>query len=77
MEEILEQIDSNKTQIKQLQHKITDFQDKNKQLKILLIEQCHKKGHQWITEREDCLYGETYRYCKICGKDKVYDYTHF
>lgn len=30
-------------------------------------------GHQWIREKEDCIYGETYHYCKICGKSKYSD----
>ena len=77
MEIILEKINSNKNQINKLEYKITDFQNENKQLKILLIEECKKNGHHWIIDREECLYGETHRYCKICGKDKVYDYTHF
>lgn len=77
MEKIQNEINSNKNQIKQLEYDIILFQEKNKKLKELLIEECQKKGHEWIVEREDCLYGETYRYCKICGKDKSYNYTHF
>ena len=77
MEKILAEINNNKNQIKQLEYDIGLFQEKNKELKALLIEECKKIGHEWIIEREDCLYGETFRYCKICGIDKVYNYTHF
>lgn len=77
MDQILEQINSNKNKIKQCEYDISLCVQENKQLKVVLIEKCNEMGHQWIVEREDCLYGETYRYCKICGKDRVYDYTHF
>lgn len=77
METILKKINSNKNKIQKLEYKINDFQNENKQLKMVLIEECNKIGHQWIIEREECLYGETYHYCKICGKDKVYSFTHF
>ena len=77
MEQILDDINSNKNQINRLEYELNDFQQKNIQLKILLIKECNKKGHHWIIERDDCLYGETYHYCKICGKDKVNEYTHF
>jgi len=26
-------------------------------------------GHEWVTEREDGLYGETFTYCEKCKKE--------
>lgn len=23
--------------------------------------------HEWVTEREECMYGERFTYCKYCG----------
>ena len=27
------------------------------------------KGHFWVRERESCMYGETFTYCKHCNTD--------
>ena len=29
-----------------------------------IINNCN---HEWITEREDCMYGERFTYCKKCS----------
>lgn len=34
-------------------------------------------GHKWITEREDCMYGERFTFCKDCRVDyRCRDYFH-
>lgn len=36
-----------------------------------IVRKCGNRdgGHQWTKYREDCMYGETYCYCKYCGVD--------
>ena len=44
--------------------KIIDIEKKINDLDQVIINNCI---HEWITEREDCLYGEKLTYCKKCG----------
>jgi len=41
------------------------------QTTILIGKECMKKnnGHKWITERENCMYGELFTYCEYCNID--------
>ena len=42
----------------------------------LIAKRCDENGgHEWVTERENCLYGERYTYCKKCRCD-VYDSSY-
>ena len=51
-------------QIKEIEKEI-DFTSKK------TVDVCSKEtGHDWIREREYCYDGNTYYYCKFCGKDK-------
>lgn len=47
---------------------ITRIKKKIKQERCI---KCKKefKEHNWIKEKENCMYGETYIYCSRCGKD--------
>ena len=42
---------------------------KNVNTKIALKCEIKNKTHEWIKERENCIYGETYTYCKKCKID--------
>mgnify|MGYP000035076123 FL=1 len=48
-----------------------EYQDKlnniEKEISKLEIEKRQKCKHEWVTEREDCMYGKRFTYCKICG----------
>ena len=44
--------------------KIIDIEKEINALDQVIINNCI---HEWITEREDCLYGEKLTYCKKCG----------
>ena len=44
--------------------KIFDIEKEINKLDQVIINNCI---HEWITEREDCLYGEKLTYCKKCG----------
>ena len=44
--------------------KIIDIEKEINALDQVIINNCI---HEWITEREDCLYGEKFTYCKKCG----------
>ena len=44
--------------------KIFDIEKEINELDQVIINNCI---HEWITEREDCLYGEKLTYCKKCG----------
>ena len=41
----------------------------NEKIKILEQEKINNCDHDFIVEREDCMYGEKYRYCKHCRVD--------
>ena len=55
---------------------MNEYINDNNELHKELINECNKIGHTWIKEREDCMYGNTFHYCKNCGKDKYHDYIH-
>ena len=37
----------------------------------IIIQNCENSitGHNWITKREQCMYGEKFTHCKNCGVD--------
>lgn len=39
----------------------------DEQIKVLEKERISKCNHEWVTEREQGIYGEKYTYCKNCG----------
>lgn len=45
---------------------------------LLISKKCKKinGSHKWITEREEGIYGEKFRYCKNCRVD-IYDNNFF
>ena len=46
--------------IEYLQHQISDI-EKN------MYNYCKRTGgHNWVSEREQCIYGELFTYCEIC-----------
>lgn len=46
--------------IEYIQHQISEI-EKNKQ------QYCKRTGgHNWVSEREQCMYGELFTYCEIC-----------
>ena len=49
---------------------------KEKSYEIANICKKNNNGHIWISEREDCLYGERYTFCKICEIDYYGGYFH-
>ena len=48
----------------ELLKKIIDIEKEINELNQVIINNCI---HEWITEREDCMYGEKFTYCKKCG----------
>ena len=50
---------------------IKDIEDEILQTNVLIAKKCEEKndGHLWIRERESCMYGETFTYCKYCNTD--------
>uniref|UniRef100_A0A6C0IYP5 Uncharacterized protein n=1 Tax=viral metagenome TaxID=1070528 RepID=A0A6C0IYP5_9ZZZZ len=50
--------------IKEIEHEIL-------QTNVLIAKKCEEKndGHLWIRERESCMYGESFTYCKHCNTD--------
>ena len=50
---------------------IKDIEDEILQTNVLIAKKCEEKndGHLWIRERESCMYGETFTYCKHCNID--------
>ena len=78
---IFQKLNEKQDKKKQIRINITNLTKKinEEQKKLFEMEKelsifCKKNiGQKWIREKENCLYGETYHYCKICGKDK---YSH-
>lgn len=59
------------------QQKIYEYEDKInetkniiKQIDLHIRNKCPK--HNWVTEREEGMYGEKFTYCTICGSDYVF-----
>ena len=48
----------------QYQDKLEKIEKEISKLENQKIKNCK---HEWVTEREDCMYGEIYTYCKLCG----------
>ncbi len=46
-----------KSRLEVIEKRLEEIQDN-------IINNC---DHEWITEREDCMYGERFTYCKKCG----------
>jgi len=47
-----------------LQSQLQDVKNKIKKQQILIQKQCE---HEWITERECCMYGESFTFCRKCN----------
>ncbi len=47
-----------------LLNQVKEIDNMLNELNLIVINNCN---HQWTTEREDCMYGETFTYCKLCG----------
>tara|TARA_B110000879_G_C11131871_1_gene496362 strand:- start:865 stop:1176 length:312 start_codon:yes stop_codon:yes gene_type:complete len=48
-----------------------------KKTNMLIAKKCEENdGHDWIKEREDCMYGSKFTYCKSCRVD-YYDKSYF
>ena len=51
-----------------------------KETNIKIALKCEEENgkHDWITEREDCMYGERFTFCRNCKVD-IYDrsYMHY
>ena len=46
-----------KSRLEVIEKRLEEIQDN-------IINNC---DHEWITEREDCMYGERFTYCKKCS----------
>lgn len=59
------------------ENEIDNLKKRIKEINYLISKKClHKnKKHEWITEREPCMYGEKFTYCKNCKID-YYDKTY-
>ena len=78
MENLKDTITQNNTKIREMEILINNYKQQNVALKNELMTQCElEKGHEWIREREEQMYGETYYYCKFCGKDKYSNISYF
>ena len=47
--------------------KITELSKLILSLNNSIYTECGKIGHEYVTEIENCMYGETYIFCKTCG----------
>lgn len=52
-----------------LQKRLNEIELTLKDLEITIVNNCK---HEWITEREEGLYGERYTICKKCGVNRYY-----
>ena len=53
------------------ENELIKIKDKIKKTNNLISKKCihQNEKHVWITEREPCMYGEKYTYCKNCRVD--------
>jgi hypothetical protein len=53
------------------ENEIIKIKEKIRKTNFLISKKCihENKKHVWITEREPCMYGEKYTYCKNCKVD--------
>lgn len=67
-----------KTEEYKLKEKLNLTRELIKKTNFLLAKKCENEnnGHEWIREREDCMYGSKFTYCKLCKTD-YYDRTYF
>ena len=51
--------------------KMKILSSKIKVMEDIIIQNCENSntGHNWITEREQCMYGDKFTLCKKCGVD--------
>ena len=58
-------------------NRISILKDHIKDINRLISKKCIEKNgeHEWISEREEGLYGERYTFCKHCRVD-IYDNTY-
>jgi hypothetical protein len=67
MDELKKQQQELKELKRVLQAKINDADEQLLNIKFRMIQECGKTtGHEFITERELCIYGETFTWCKHC-----------
>ena len=60
--------------------KIQDIKNKLKKTNTMIAKKCEEKNgdHEWIREREDCMYGDSYIVCRNCRTDKIdRSYLHY
>lgn len=74
----LDQLRNNLINLKHnYQNEIEKIKKMCKNINIEIAKRCHNNGgHEWTTEREDCMYGERYTFCKKCRCD-YYDYSYW
>lgn len=52
-------------------HKMLQLKREIDELDKIIVQNCGKseQGHEWVTEREQCMYGEKFTRCKKCNID--------
>ena len=62
----------------ELKNELNSIRNLKKETNILIAKKCEEEnnGHKWIREKEDCMYGSSFTYCKKCGAD-FYDRSYF
>jgi hypothetical protein len=61
-------------------NQIKNINDKKKQTNKMIAKKCKEDNgdHEWIRDRENCMYGSTFTMCKNCGVDHYDDsYLHY
>ena len=51
----------------ELQKKLYELDESILNLQFKIMEKCSELGHDYVTERELCIYGEEYTYCRRCN----------
>jgi len=61
-----------------LKKELKHIHNLKKKTNILIAKKCEEENekHDWIKEKEDCMYGSKFTYCKICRVD-YYDKAYF
>lgn len=54
-------------QKKELQKKLHELDESILNIQFKIIEKCGEIGHDFVTERELCMYGDEYTYCRRCN----------
>mgnify|MGYP004565353053 CR=1 FL=1 len=62
----------------ELKKELKNIYSLKKKTNFLIAKKCKEVNlrHDWIREREDCMYGTTFTYCKMCRTD-YYDRSYF